>query len=139
MGPVRIVTGGGCREGTAAIPGTARRGRAAMPVLAAAAGLQRGELAVAGGRRGPVRRHDVAEEVAGLAQQGIRAPGVTNHAGWAYSMRARSGWRAPGTARLMREAGRDLAFYQGFSAVSGALDSIGQAPASRSGPALAHV
>ena len=39
MGPVRIVTGGGCREGTAAIPGTAWRGRAAMSVLAAAAGL----------------------------------------------------------------------------------------------------
>jgi len=39
MGPVRIVTGGGRREGTAAIPGAARRGRAAMSVLAAAAGL----------------------------------------------------------------------------------------------------
>ena len=38
MGPVRIVTGGR-REGTAAIPGAARRGRAAMSVLAAAAGL----------------------------------------------------------------------------------------------------
>jgi len=36
MGPVRIVTGGGRREGTAAIPGAARRGRAAMSVLAAA-------------------------------------------------------------------------------------------------------
>jgi hypothetical protein len=84
---------------------------------------------VAGGRRGLVRRHDIAEEVAGLAQQGICAPGVTKHAGWAYSMMARSGWRAPGTARLMREAGRDLGFYQGFSAVSGALDSIGQAAA----------
>jgi hypothetical protein len=39
MGPVRIVTGGGRREGTAAIPRAARRGRAGMSVLAAAAGL----------------------------------------------------------------------------------------------------
>lgn len=39
MGAVRIVTGGGRREGTAAIPGADRRGRAGMSVLAAAAGL----------------------------------------------------------------------------------------------------
>lgn len=40
MEPVRIVAGGSRRrEGTAAIPGTGRRGRAGMPVLAAAAGL----------------------------------------------------------------------------------------------------
>jgi hypothetical protein len=44
-----------------------------LRAYAAAAGLQPGELAVAGGRRGLVRRHDVAEEVAGLAQQGICA------------------------------------------------------------------
>lgn len=39
MGPVRIVAGGNRREGTAAIPGAGRRGRAGMFVLAAAAGL----------------------------------------------------------------------------------------------------
>ena len=40
MGPARIIiTGGDRREGTAALPGAARRGRAGMSVLAAAAGL----------------------------------------------------------------------------------------------------
>jgi hypothetical protein len=39
MGPGRIVTGGDRRERAAAIPGAARRGRAGMSVLAAAAGL----------------------------------------------------------------------------------------------------
>lgn len=39
MGPVCIVTDGDRRERAAAIPGAARRGRAGMSVLAAAAGL----------------------------------------------------------------------------------------------------
>ncbi len=39
MEPVRIVAGGNRREGTAAIPGAGRRGRAGISVLAAAAGL----------------------------------------------------------------------------------------------------
>lgn len=39
MGSVRIVTGGVRRERTAAVSGAARRGRAGMSVLAAAAGL----------------------------------------------------------------------------------------------------
>jgi len=71
-----------------------------LRTYAAAAGLQRGGLTVAGGRRGLARWHDVAEEVAGLAQQGNCAPGVAQHPGWAYSMMARSGWRVPRTARL---------------------------------------
>jgi len=52
-----------------------------LRAYAAASRRQRGELAAAGGKRRLVRRHDVAEEVAGLARQGSRALGVAKHAG----------------------------------------------------------